>query len=117
MEENTITDAEFEEINDAQVNVGTPGHIDHAVEAQEEVLNDLATATAEQPDQKKMSKQEIVKALRGAVEDGALSGSRAKQIRQEMGIFQTDFTGKKISDKRRKAKRKAQKSARKKQRK
>ena len=111
MEENNITEGEFEEINEAQLDD------ELQLEAQEEVMKDLQAATEEAPEQAKLSKQEIVKALKGAVEDGALTGHRAKQIRQEMGIFQTEFTGKKISDAKRKAKRKAQKAARKKQRK
>lgn len=96
MQEENITEAEFEEINE-----------------------DLKAVVAEEePEQQaKLSKQEIVKALAGAVEAGAIGVNRAKQIRQEMGIFQSDFTRTKVSDAKRKAKRKAQKAARKTQRK
>lgn len=108
MEENNIVDAEFEEI-DADV-VADLKLIEEAEKAKAEV------AVEEKP-APKMSKQDVVKALSSAVEFGQLTKSSAQRIRQEMGIFQTDFTKKKVSDTTRKAKRKAQKLARKKQRK
>lgn len=65
----------------------------------------------------RFSKEEKVKALKAAVENGQLNRFTALRIRSEMGIFQSDFTRKRESDAKRKARRKAQKTARKKQRK
>jgi len=99
-----IEDAEFEEI-------------DADVAADLKIIEEAENAKAEKATAPQMSKQDVVKALSSAVEFGQLTKSSAQRIRQEMGIFQTDFTKKKVSDTKRKAKRKAQKLARKKQRK
>jgi hypothetical protein len=112
MQEPNIADAVFEEINEAQL---------EAMEAERKEITaaaeDLeAIQTPDEP-KAKLSKAQIVKALAGAVEGGVLSVNRAKQIRQEMGIFQSDFTRNKVSDAKRKAKRKKQKASRKQQRK
>lgn len=65
----------------------------------------------------KLSKDGIMKALKNAIAGGVLKSTNAKSIRQQMGIFNSSFTKKKISKSKRKAKRKAQKSARRMQRK
>jgi len=96
MQENNIVDAEFEEIDDN-------------VQAEE---NEEVSTTAP-----KMSKSEIIKALSLAVDRGHIGQGQLTKMRTEMGIFQSDFTRKKVSDSKRKSKRKAQKQARKKQRK
>lgn len=93
MQEENIVEADFEEIDDNVQDV--------------EVSDDAP----------KMSKYDVIRALKGAIESGHIDARRAHQIREEMGIFQSDFTKKKVSDAKRKAKRKAQKSARKKHRK
>lgn len=95
-----IVDADFEEVEDNTQDV--------------EVLSDDAEAPSTGT---KMPKMAIVGALKGAVRDGHLTAARAKQIREEMGIFQSDFTKSKKALLNRKSKRKAQKQARKKQRK
>jgi len=93
MQEENIADADFEEIDDNVQNV---------------------EVSADAP---KMSKHDVIHALKGAIESGHIDASRAHQIREEMGIFNSDFTKKKVSDVKRKNKRKLQKQARKKQRK
>jgi len=92
MQEENVVDADFEEINDT---------------AQNEASTDPV----------KLSKYEIMTTLRNAVEIGQIDRKRAKQIREEMGIFQSDFTRKKVAPEKRKEKRKARKVARKRQRK
>jgi len=93
MQEENIVDADFEEINDP---------------VQE------AEVSAEEP---KLTRREVIAALRGAVDMGQLDPKRAKQLREQMGIFQSNFTKRKERVEGRKAKRKAQRVARKIQRK
>jgi len=99
---NDIEDADFEEIDDDQA-------IKQIEAALDELEQDKPTVT--------LTKHETVKALKDAVEMGQLTPAMAKKMRQQLGIFKTDFTKKKISDSKRKATRQAQKLARKKQRK
>lgn len=65
----------------------------------------------------KLSKSQITSALKGAVATGDISSSRAKEIRLEMGIRQSDFTKTHVNKKERKNKRNAQKQSRKNNRK
>lgn len=107
MQEQDIIEADFEEVIEEQpnVNVGTPGHVDHGA------------TTDKTADAGKLSKTEIMKALKDAISGGMIAPKNGKRMREEMGIFNSDFTKKKITNTKRKSKRKAQKNARKKQRK
>lgn len=108
MKEPDIEDAVFEEIKDEQevVNVGTEGHVDHG-----------SSSNVTPADAAKLSKSEITRALKDAITGGTITPKNGKRMREEMGIFQSDFTKKKIPKTKRKSKRNEQKKARKKQRK
>ncbi len=60
----------------------------------------------------KVEKQDIIKILSNALKMGAINSAQAREMRQEIGVFQSDFTSKQIPAKVRKKKRKAAKKAR-----
>ncbi len=60
-----------------------------------------------------LEKSDILKVIANALELGTITQAQARQMRQELGILQGDFTTKRVSDTVRKKKRKAQKKARK----
>ena len=86
MQERDIEDAVFEEINEEQptVNVGTEGHVDHG------------SSQGQPSDAAKLSKSEITRALKDAISGGTITPKNGKRMREEMGIFQSDFTKKTI---------------------
>jgi len=106
MHKDEIVDADFEEVEEIE-------DFEDNTQSVEVLNDDTDTPTTGT----RMPKLAVAGALKGAVQAGQLTAGRAKQIREEMGIFQSDFTKSKVSDSKRKTKRKAQKSARKKQRK
>lgn len=61
----------------------------------------------------KLNKSDFLKLISNALKAGTIESSQAKSLRQELGIFNSEFTQKKLSSKERKKKRKAQKTARK----
>ena len=73
-------------------------------------------AEQEEGERPRSSKREMLKYVTQAARDGLVSVAEKNRLRQELGIFQSDFTRKKASDKERKAKRKQQKKARRKNR-
>ncbi len=83
----------------------------------EEIVEEKPDNKTEAKEARTISKAETVKALKNAINDGTLTNITAKRVRVEMGIFDSEFTKKKISESKRKSKRKAQKIARKMQRK
>lgn len=106
-----IVDAEYEEIvENPKVNVGTVGHCDHG----KQVSDDEPINTTEFNKKPKMSRVEILDALKTAVGDGHVSAAECKRIKRDLGIFGSSFTKK--SPKNRKSKRAAQKNARRKSR-
>lgn len=60
----------------------------------------------------KMTRGNILKALAGAIANGNISSSQARQIRLDLGMTQADFTRKQPTEAQRKARRKMQKESR-----
>lgn len=60
----------------------------------------------------KLDRSDFMTLIANALKAGTISSAQAKQMRQELGVFQGDFTKKKQSAKQKKEKRKAQKAAR-----
>lgn len=61
---------------------------------------------------KAMGVKDMLKLISNALSIGNITGSQAKEMRAKMGVFQGDFTRKKSTTTKRKAKRTAQKRAR-----
>lgn len=97
MNQNEIAEAEFSEITDV---------VDETAVAEEEHHEHDHTHAA-------YSRTDALKALTNSFHDGAITKEQLREIRARLGITQSSFTGKKITDTQRKAKRKAQKAARK----
>ena len=66
-----------------------------------------------QEEEPKVGKKDFLQLIANALKIGTITSAQAKEMRQELNVFQSDFTRKKDSVKVRKQKRKAQKKARK----
>ena len=64
----------------------------------------------------KMTKDNILAAIKAAISSGDLSSQNARMMRANIGVTQADFTRKQVSEEKRKARRKAQRDARRKNR-
>jgi hypothetical protein len=87
-------------------------------EEQEQLKEIIAQEEAEENSGAKprATKREMLKYVTQAARDGLVSVAEKNRLRQELGIFQSDFTRKKTKNNARKNKRKAQKKARRKNR-
>lgn len=100
MNQNDITEAEFTEVTDETT-------VEAVAEATEEHDHDHDHSHVA------YSRADALKALTNSFHDGAITGAQLRDIRARLGITQSYFTGKKVTETQRKAKRKSQKAARK----
>jgi hypothetical protein len=71
-----------------------------------------STPEAQEENTPRLEQKDFLKIISNALKMGSIDSRQAASMRAEMGIYGSNFTKKKVTDKQRKAKRKSQRKAR-----